>query len=152
MGWRVSHCGVLVGGRCIDCLHRGPDPGHQLHPQQEAPQASLVQQCLQQHPLVHLCQGGSCTTLSIALQQCEVHAFCLWLGAAGHCTATSKHLFVLCLLTLLLYCVCMVLGQGLAWAALTLCPACHCRVAGVLLAAPLERPSPSRPPSRETTC
>lgn len=57
MGRCVSHCGLLVGRRRPYSFHHCPDSGHQLLPQQEAFQASVVQQRLQQHSVVHLCQG-----------------------------------------------------------------------------------------------
>lgn len=57
VGWSVSHCGVLVGSCCLDSLHHSPDLSHQLLPQQETLEALVVQQRVQQHPLVHLCQG-----------------------------------------------------------------------------------------------
>lgn len=59
MGRGVSHCGLLVGRRRPHSFHHCPDSGYQLLPQQEASQASVVQQRLQQHSVVHLCQGES---------------------------------------------------------------------------------------------
>ncbi len=57
LGRSVPHCGFLVGSSCLDSLHHCPVPGHQLLQKQEAPETSVVQQCVEQHPVVYLCQG-----------------------------------------------------------------------------------------------
>ena len=46
MGRSVPHCGFLVGSSCLDSLHRCPVSCHQLLQEQEAPEASVVQQCV----------------------------------------------------------------------------------------------------------
>ena len=47
----------MVGSGGLDSFHCCPVPGHQLLQEQEALEAPLVQQRLQQHPMVYLCQG-----------------------------------------------------------------------------------------------
>ena len=63
LGGSFPHCCLLVGSCGADSFHHRSVSGHQLLQKQEAHEATLVQQCLQQHPMVHLCQGTACCYL-----------------------------------------------------------------------------------------